>query len=667
MSIPRDWTGARRAPIIGLSQQLTGPCRIPLVAIIVTLLYLHRRHNKRLKREDASDPHKSLDFGLDEAPTGGRNKRKSMLGAIGGNGKEKDHARLKQMSMDMNLSSPYLLPPGMHGSRESIQSLAKSIDPSHDPYRPVAQLVADGASIRSPSRGPQDSLYPTPSSESRNGRNMNGPDPFNAPGPRQNSFPRQPAPTRGPAHMKNQPAIPQLSIPSASPPAKDPFRSPSEMSRPSIDSAQFPDEKDFVVTPVAPQLQEPAPTAQQNDPRPMPQQQPVRSDSESSNGVIHHDQNGDRHRSQQAVIHERGPSTSNNTQSQGTSFAEPHAAGSILEEPQQYYDYNDYAHMPEGDYEQQGHRDHEERGRGRTQYRESVTSNYGQEPPQAQNGSLGIPQQDARRLSVGVRPLPPDELMDTEDPETRANRIRSFYKEYFDDSSPKPDVPEIPQHVFANQQRYHQQQGHQATGSVQYYEDYNQGYGGHGAEEPYYDPDSNAFVMPYAQPVARRAMTPPPSGSRFQGGGPRGPPGPPRGMQGMGPPGPRFQGSRPGSRSSSRNGGPPRPGSAMSQGHWGNRPRAGSSHSALAGGRAAPRKALPPPSPLTTLPTPSKLKDDSFALFNALEFAPPEMMKDRVAGRSQSPMGERRPYQVNVPAHSPLVNAFEELPSLPSP
>jgi hypothetical protein len=30
-------------------------------------------------------------------------------------------------------------------------------------------------------------------------------------------------------------------------------------------------------------------------------------------------------------------------------------------------------------------------------------------------------------------------------------------------------------------------------------------------------------------------------------------------------------------------------------------------------------------------------------------------------------MGERRPYKPTLPAHTPLVNAFEELPAIPSP
>jgi hypothetical protein len=657
--------------------------RLPLAAIIISLLWLHRRHNQKLRREDATDPHKDLDFGLGDAPvTGKGGKRRSMM--MMGGGKEKDHgARFKQMSMDLNMSSPYLLPPGMQGSRESIQSLAKSIDPHHDPYRPVAQLAADNASIRSTSRGPPESLYAASSHEKDIGRSRspNGAGAYNA---RQNSFPKPPVPTAEQKRMEAQSALPELSIPA---PAKDPFRSPSEMSRPSIDSAHFPDEQDFVAMPAAPEIQEPAPATQRTMDRPVPENQPVRSDSGSSSGVVQHDYTEDRHRSQQAVIHERGPSVTNNgplpsppqealpVSPQPQRPAEQAAAAPILEEPQEYYDFDNYAEMPQGDYEQQGHHDDEQNGRGRSVYRDTVTSVYDQEPQPTQGG-LGVPQQDGRRLSVGFRPLPPDELMDNEDPETRANRIRSFYKEYFDDSAPKPDVPEVPQQYFAAQQQQRsQQQANRGPGSVNYYEDYNQNYGGHGAEEPYYDPDTNSFVMPYAQPVARRAMTPPPSGSRFNG--PRGPPGPPRGMHGsmgggMGMPGPRGPGygpgygSRPGSGASGRYG-PPRPGSAMSQGNWGNRPR-GSTLSALSGARnGPPKKQLPPPSDLTTLPTPSKLKDDSFALFNAADFAPPELFKDRARGRSQSPMGERRPYQVTVPAHSPLVNAFEELPSIPSP
>ena len=76
---------------------------------------------------------------------------------------------------------------------------------------------------------------------------------------------------------------------------------------------------------------------------------------------------------------------------------------------------------------------------------------------------------------------------------------------------------------------------------------------------------------------------------------------------------------------------------------------------------------MPPPAALNTLPTPSKLKDDSFLIEDPIAFAPPPTLKDMAAGRSQSPLGERRPYQLNVPVASPMASAFDNMPDLPSP
>jgi hypothetical protein len=241
-------------------------------------------------------------------------------------------------------------------------------------------------------------------------------------------------------------------------------------------------------------------------------------------------------------------------------------------------------------------------------------------PEEFAQAGLGAPGFDPKRLSMGFRPLPPDNTLETDDPEIRANRIRSFYKEYFDDSKPAP--------------------------AGQYYEDYDENYLG---ETAYYDPDSNQFVMPFAQPVTRRAMTPPPRGPRFQGQGP------PRARQGsmgamstggmrgpqMYPPGPYPQGPRAYSSASGR----------MGPGAHNN----------------GPRRPMPPPSALNSLPTPSKLRDDSFALMGAIDFAPPQTYRDRVAGRSESPLGERRPYSPAVPSYAPVVSAFDELAPIPSP
>lgn len=655
---------------------------IPIVAIIAVLLYLHYRVGRKAKQEDDQNPHKNLDFGLDDAPVGkgAKANRMSVLG-----GREKDHpSRYRQMSMDLNLSSPYLLPPALHSSRESMHSLARSLHQGDDdPYRPVAQLTADGASSRSPSRGPDGgSIYSSESRQQR--RSLLGPNPFGGPqGPRQSLGPKDAA------HRKPQPMPPRISTASPAPSfAKDPFRSPSERS---VDTSSYPDEQDFSVVPTDSQIREPAPAAHLLSDKALPQRQDSDPNSQPGGGVVQQNRLNGRIQSQQATIHERGPSAidheairaksppqqlatlpvspptinSSIVSPQPQHAVQPPVAAPIQEEPLEYYD--DYAHMPESNYDHQEYNGYED-DRGRTQYRES--SYY--EPEQHGQTGLEVPQQDARRLSVGVRPLPSDEVLDTEDPETRANRIRSFYKEYFDDSkdpngqprqfSNQP-MPPLPQQYQQQQQQPQQQHEYYPQGGNEYYEDYGHDYAA-GAEDPYYDPSSNAFVMPYAQPVARRAMTPPPSGSRFQG-----PRAPPRGYHGsMGDMNMGMQGNpgppRPGSSSSRQ--GPPRPGTAQSSA-WG-RPRAESSLSAYGRGRnGPPRKQLPPPADLSTLPTPSKLKDDSFALFNALDFAPPETYKDRAAGRSQSPMGERRAYQAPVQGHSPLINAFEEMPSLPSP
>lgn len=111
----------------------------------------------------------------------------------------------------------------------------------------------------------------------------------------------------------------------------------------------------------------------------------------------------------------------------------------------------------------------------------------------------------------------------------------------------------------------------------------------------------------------------------------------------------------------------PRAGSAMS---FGPRPDSSASARGPRSGSAMsgkPRKPLPPPAALSTLPTPAKLTDDHFSLINAADFAPPETYAGRAAGRSQSPLGERRAYAPKLPAASPLVSTFEEMPALPSP
>ncbi|KXH26525.1 hypothetical protein CNYM01_09145 [Colletotrichum nymphaeae SA-01] len=617
-----------------LTLPITLGVTIPIVGALCLLFYFHRRNVKRQKQEDATDPNRGLDFGLGETSSdkGGKGKRKSMMFREKGMGLDTKH---RQLSMDMNLDSPYLLPPGLQSSRESLHSLARTLHSEADPYRPVAGYTgSDVGSIRS-YKPDGASVYTK--STSRRGSAMTGRTTMtqNTLPPRQNSLPRPPPATADPfATPKSRSGSPALEImttnsPVVLSPTSPVIRSPliAEPIIPKIETMPYPDDRNGGSLPQIPDVPEPAPVAQRglpSNPRPsaknpsIPEVQELDSTPAAAPvGLGLDDMNF--------------PAQKN---------AAPSTLPTIVPEETNAYDRESYY-----DY------DFEDRGRPQ---RRSVDMNDNR-----MSRALGVPGQDAKRLSVGFRPLPPDEVTESEDPEERANRIRSFYKEYFDPDNPHagqapPPMPQGPRGPPRGP----------PPGGPQYYEDYDPSYNGGPGGDAYFDPESNSFVMPYAQPVTRRAMTPPPSGSRF-----RGPP-PPRAMHGsmggrMASPGPggRRPPPRAGSAMSSRLG-PSRPGSDMSSQYT---PRPGSSVSnRTAGGRPKPKG--PPPADLTTMPNPSKLKDDSFSILNPLDFAPPETFSSRARGRSQSPAGERRPYAApSIPVHSPLVSSFEEMPAMPSP
>lgn len=607
---------------------------IPVVSALVLFVFLHRRHIKKQRFEDANDRHASLDFGLGDVPQPGR-PRKAPGMASEMAYKEKGPRRHHQMSMDMDMTSPYLLPPELQNSRESLHSLSRTIHQHEDPYRQIQYHPEEVASIRSQSRQGRDgsSVYTGSSNPSRlqdlgtsdllsNAGPMPKSNPPFIPPPRQNSLP-----TKNASLVVSMPVDPlssrqnSLSAKNISPVeslSNDPLPPPPYPVEPPRAHLQ-----DSVISrkglPSNPRPgQGLAPTSPDNlDPR--------ESYASNNDTGIRASQNylG-------AFINERetSPPTppSPPTKAPERELPNPNrksppvlnslpanprpvrkeSVNVVQQQPQTFMD--DQSEYGDGFQVTPPSPDRNaERMRGQ-RYSMDVP------PEEFAQAGLGAPGFDPRRLSMGFRPLPPDAVTEVEDPETRANRIRSFYKEYFDESKPAP-------------------QG-------QYYEDYDENYLGDAA---YFDPNANSFVMPYAQPVTRRAMTPPPRGPRFQG--------PPRGMHGsmggmstggirgpqMYPPGP-FQ-----------------PG-----------PRA---HSSASGRMASPgpRRPMPPPAALNTLPTPSKLRDDSFAIFNAMDFAPPQSYRDRAAGRSESPLGERRPYSPAVPSFVPTVSAFDDLAPMPSP
>ena len=250
-----------------------------------------------------------------------------------------------------------------------------------------------------------------------------------------------------------------------------------------------------------------------------------------------------------------------------------------------------------------------------------VLEEYPPPPPEPEDCEVGEVDHDSRRLSVFMRPLPPDDPNDT--PEVRANRIRSFYKEYFDRSG-EGGMQQYPQGIPSKYQL--------PPGEYYDYEDYTQEYMN---AATVYDSEAGGFVVgsaPYAEPVTRRAMTPPP----------RAPP--------------RFRGNGPSSRAGSR---PP------SNQAWNTPPR-GQSAMSYRSRQLQPKPTPPPPSALISLPTPHLLKADS--VLTALDFAPPVSFRDRQAGRRpDSPLGTRRPYSPSVRAHVPLTSSFDDLAAIPSP
>ncbi|KAJ5718104.1 hypothetical protein N7488_003750 [Penicillium malachiteum] len=539
---------------------------VPIICAIVILIVLHRRHVKKLLREDAEDKHKSLDFGMD--PVGPR--REGPDGHL--QMSEPNHA--KGLSLDVH---PYLLPPGLHGSRDSLHSLSRSID--DDKYHPATFSPQDGASIRSFPRMRDDassiagstSRFGTEEPSSgllKNAQNMSRSSPplYRSPVEEPTSY--RPSPARQeympPAPSEQRPGLALGSPVEPTPPP------PARLASPAATEPRFDmPESEFNFT-SSPDLHfdthtndvKTAPEDRPNFPLPaagLPHHEPLPEASSTlprisfpASDVTSSDYGDDRRKSELMI---------------------PEVNIPIVEEPE----HQEPNHIPEVP-----------------------------EEPRNLDPTYDA-RRDTRRLTLGVRPLPPEDPADN--PEQRANRIRSFYKEYFDDSKRETT------------------------------------YGGEGVQDFYdggyvYDPTTGDYLdatapppMPFAEPIGRRAMTPPP----------RAPP--------------RFQGAARHMATNSAGGGFGGPG-----------PRAFSSASGRPGpggpGPKGPRRPVPPPAPLQILPTPHMLKDDSIML--ASEFAPAHSFRERVAGRPETPTGGRAPYSPAMRAHTPLMSSFDDLAVIPS-
>ena len=527
---------------------------------------------------------------------------------------EKDLRSGKGMSLDI-VSSPYILPAALHSSRESFHSLSKQ--DAHDPYRPVAFIKDETASLRR-IRGDNASVYTGSSTNTdrqdanllHNAQSMSRSHPprgesIMPPESRVSSRASTMSPSPESSHvnsMSTAPTSASQSNPASATTSQTSSLAPAESNK-ERDSYFAKNAKDMRHSnkylaaliqdrPVSGESTTRSPTS---DAAPaLPAIELEAPDERAELDAAPPSSQLYRRRSMEAIIHDVNHQRfASEASDYGDTFkiTPPSPRPPTEAHPARTASLSSNAPIPVS---------------SEVDTTLAPVHEYDQEGPY-----------DTRRLSI-LRPLPPEDV--SENPEERANRIRSFYKEYFDESKPDPEG------------RYHNQPHFNQTGTNDYYEDYGSEFLNEGTV---YDPNTGAFVVagarPFADPITRRAMTPPP----------RAPP--------------RFRGAPPPPRGQSRR----QP--SASSGYSAPAPRG---HTSMGGPRKPP---APPPAPLTSLPTPHLLKEDSM-VFNPIDFAPPSTFRDRQAGRRpDSPMGIKRPYSPAVRAHTPLASSFDDLAVMPSP
>jgi hypothetical protein len=643
-----------------------------LTFAFVAFIFLHRRYKRKLRAEDRADEekYKSMDFGMD-LRYGSKNKKKGNPEMTRSGGRDPRNMR----GLSMEAGSPYLFPGG-NGSRESLASIAHNTYDADHRYKQVGGFTkADDMSIRSPTprgrRGTDDTSSPYDVAANANLLGNAQALSKSVP-PRGQALPPPPEPPVGYPKIQEPEKAMMAPMYGATPARSGSGLAPAlpEIPRSSyIDHAAFRQSNNYLRGFI--HSREPS-----GDDKPSTPSSKVESNASTIVGSFGSDKFDKFDNSPKTVVTEITPSPLVSPPvpaprpspaekalpadpratfvSMEASIYDAHSANFVpSSNPNSYLGDQNYGETPfkvtppSPPHSQIPYASHDS------------TSTLPAIPPRGQSLATPMPDIEERResqylgdsfndldynpqrLSVLMRPLPPDDP--TENPEERANRIRSFYKEYFDDSKgpqSHPPVPAIPDYnQYDNYDGYQNYQAPQ-NNHVEYYEDYDTEYSNNAYNV--YDSQNQGFVVaaPYAEPITRRAMTPPPRAPpRFQ-------------VQGRG-------------RSSSGAGSqysrvPPRGQSSLS--NYQSRPGPGSDR-----GRTPNRRPMPPPAPLISLKTPHLLKDDS-ALYSTMDLAPPPSYRDRQIGRRpDSPLGVERPYSPSVRAHVPLNSSFEELSPMPSP
>lgn len=523
---------------------------VPVVIIAIIMLVLWTRYKRVRRQEDANDKYKSLDFGVDPV-TVTEKKGKARYTAQ----PEMSIAELKGqlrhdrgLSLDLSQQSPYILPPELHHSRESLRSLSRNGNHADDRYHATDFVPEDGSShSRASIRNTRDdsSIF-TNSTHRRIDADS-----------RTNLVSRQDA-SESPAARKPAP-VPEHSVAGLLPPSVNVNRDSSYSTASSnggvaairksnnylglyISGGQKKEEQPGLIT-VPPRSHSGTPANDRSRPQSQaPQELPSKRESVvEAPAPTHH-----------AVIRTAELDAGPVPRSVGFPFPAVSAIPTPAEQPTQPPQQEKHEEGQNSSVQRRSqaapevytgsafnfnprrsvdiptvHVDQprEDDDAASDYYDEEVPSEYADYMAYSNRGSM-----------IGMRPLPPDDLM--ENPEQRANRIRSFYKEYFDESKPNAGTN-------ARVSYY--------DGSEDYVDDYYRSYHQHtysgfsGVPSVYSDGRARAFS---------------------------------------------HNGHTGGSRAfSSMSAGRPPPNGAR---------------------RPSPKKKMPPPKPLMVLPTPHKLKDDDF-------------------------------------------------------
>jgi hypothetical protein len=605
---PVDGTSSTTIPIIlGVL--------LPITIALVILLVLHRRHVKKLRQEDANDAHKSLDFGIMEPELKkGKGKGKKGRREMSMTETKSSSRRGRGLSMDLSEGNPYLLPPGLHQSRGSIHSLSRAASNEDDPYARATSYVPRDETGSYPSsirlgRGLDDASSFTGSSRRTGFTDADSSQNLIRPGNRMSlsgassTSPQEPSQgqsQKGPGKPFTPPVRNGSLAPAAAESARESFVSTASSNganaalrashnylgafiRGGFLSGEEQKYQNETTTPVTKSEE---PTDLGNSPNEIVKHPPPQiSDSNltlAQSAGANHDE------------HRRSPSNDDrhhaaNTAVGDSAYTLPEI--SIGEAPESRYE----PALPRLDLPAEDDFDLD------TEY-------------------------DRRRNTADIRPLPPDDP--SENPEQRANKIQSLYKEYFEETK-SGSKANHPSYYDGSEEYADDHYAHDQAYDPAYHQAYEPA-----CDEAYdesYDPAYYYNQHPMGEDYSR-SMTPPPSGP------------------------PRFMGTA------------HRPRSMSSGSYFPERSQVYSSASGRAGsamgGMPAKKKHLPPPKPLHALPTPHLLKDD---VILPIDYAPPSRSREQRVGTPDGLRGGLRPYSPAVPAHLPLASSFDELAAMPSP